>query len=310
MRFSKLIALFCVVWSSEARPQISSWEQTDVASLVAKRLVANKALTWKLDSSVGDENLRMFVENTSTQKRWVVVARLSHVNLEARMQQNGKRLAVSEQSPNCKVAINAGYFNTRTGVSTSIVVENGELTGRDEQAIARQRGTGYPTRSVLGRDTNGWQMRWGRSVLTGVQSFLAPANPWIAPRAGKAWNVQNAVGGGPMLLADGKKRITASEELFDAESGVSPDGFHGRTAVGLDNSAGLVFFLISDGRRPDAKGSSMDDLASILLSFGAQNAMNFDGGGSSTLVVDGRVVNKPSDGVERPVVSILCLAAN
>jgi hypothetical protein len=280
--------------------------ESDVGTLIRGRLAQNQLTTWKQDSEVGGAHWRLFVEDTPKQKRWMVVARFSEMAMEARMFQNGKRRTVSAQSPDCKIAVNAGYFNVNTGASTSLVVENGEITGRDERAISRPQGVGYPTRSVLGRSGGVWKMRWGRTASNEVHSFLNPGDPWQAPKSGNVWNLDNAVGGGPMVVFDGKKRVTAEEELFDAQSGVDPNGFHGRTAVGLD-STGLVFLFVSDGRRANAVGSSMSDIANIMLGFGARYAMNLDGGGSSTMVVEGEVLNSPSDGVERPVVSVLCL---
>lgn len=284
----------------------SIFEQNDVGTEIRNRLQANGVTGWTLVPNIGDTQLRLFTYTTNTQKRWMVVARLSNHPMSAKMQQNGVRTPVSQQATQCAAAINAGYFNMNTGKSTSIVVENYQLTGRDEQNISRPNGKAHPTRAVLGRSQLLWEMRWARTIGNEVHSYEAPANPWNSPQSGSVWTLENAVGAGPMLIQNGASNITAEAELFDAKSGVDPNGLHGRTAVGLDNT-GLVFFLVADGRRTIAQGASMTGLAGNLLSFGATNAMNLDGGGSSTLVINGQVINQPSDGSERPVVSILCL---
>jgi exopolysaccharide biosynthesis protein len=58
-----------------------------------------------------------------------------------------------------------------------------------------------------------------------------------------------------------------------------------------------------DGRQPGVSvGMSLAELASLLLEFGASDAINLDGGGSTTMVVNGKLVNSPSDQTgERPV---------
>jgi exopolysaccharide biosynthesis protein len=57
-----------------------------------------------------------------------------------------------------------------------------------------------------------------------------------------------------------------------------------------------------DGRSEASAGIGLEDLARLLLEFGAVDAMNLDGGGSTTMFLDGKVVNKPSDKEgERPV---------
>ena len=78
------------------------------------------------------------------------------------------------------------------------------------------------------------------------------------------------------------------------------DRRHPRTAVGV--TADNVLLLVEvDGRSGLSQGASLDELAAIMKQEGAVNAINLDGGGSSTMVVQGSVVNAPSDGRERPI---------
>ena len=59
--------------------------------------------------------------------------------------------------------------------------------------------------------------------------------------------------------------------------------------------------LVVDGRSNTSRGLTLKELATYFLRLGARDAVNFDGGGSSVMVINGEVVNKPSDGRERPV---------
>ena len=63
-----------------------------------------------------------------------------------------------------------------------------------------------------------------------------------------------------------------------------------------DNRALLV---VVDGRRRSSVGFTLLELAQFMLEQGAVDALNLDGGGSSEMVIDGRIVNEPSDGRER-----------
>jgi hypothetical protein len=106
-----------------------------------------------------------------------------------------------------------------------------------------------------------------------------------------------AVGGGPRLLRNGRLSVEAEGEGFD-------DNFSGkrnpRSAVGFDGSR--LFLLTIDGRQKGYSiGATLEETARILQDLGAKEGMNLDGGGSTTLVAQRKILNSPSDGVERPV---------
>jgi len=110
-------------------------------------------------------------------------------------------------------------------------------------------------------------------------------------------NARLVLGGGPTLLYNGDVRIRTREE------NIAPDIARGRaprTAIGVKRNGDLVI-LVADGRSRDSAGMTLLELAKYLRRFGAMDALNLDGGGSSEMVVNGRIVNVPSDGAERPV---------
>jgi len=111
--------------------------------------------------------------------------------------------------------------------------------------------------------------------------------------------VQEAVAGGPWLIRNGK--ILAPSEQgggFNLQTFV--ERRHPRTAVGR-TAQGEVIWITVDGRQPQSQGATLTELAQILARYGAVDAINLDGGGSTTLVVRNLIVNSPSDGTERPV---------
>ena len=59
--------------------------------------------------------------------------------------------------------------------------------------------------------------------------------------------------------------------------------------------------VVVDGRSNNSAGLTLTELATYMLRLGAREAVNFDGGGSSVMAINGQVVNKPSDGRERTV---------
>lgn len=98
--------------------------------------------------------------------------------------------------------------------------------------------------------------------------------------------VREGISFGPPLLVNGEKMITDG----DGGWGVGP-----RTAIG-QRKDGTVLFLVIDGRQPGySVGATLRDLQNILYEEGAVIASNLDGGSSSTLYLNGRVVNKPAD---------------
>lgn len=107
-----------------------------------------------------------------------------------------------------------------------------------------------------------------------------------------------------MLVAKGALHNTEVAECFQSLGGTSR---HPRTAAGWTQE-GELLLLVVDGRSATSRGATLNETAAILLAHGAVEALNLDGGGSSTLWVKGEVLNQPSDKTgERPVASILAL---
>ena len=105
------------------------------------------------------------------------------------------------------------------------------------------------------------------------------------------------MGAGPSLVAEGRADVRSAEEniAYDIARGRAP-----RTAAGVKKD-GTVILLVVDGRSSSSAGMTLQELASYLVKLGAWQAVNFDGGGSSEMVLDGKILNTPSDGRERPV---------
>ena len=116
-------------------------------------------------------------------------------------------------------------------------------------------------------------------------------HPWSA--------AEDVLGAGPRLVAGGRVEITTERERMLPTFATDR---HPRTAIAL-LADGRALLLVVDGRQPSwSVGMSLEELARLLIEFGAVEAINLDGGGSTTMTVERRIVNKPSDPTgERPV---------
>lgn len=95
--------------------------------------------------------------------------------------------------------------------------------------------------------------------------------------------IRDAVSFGPFLIMDGKPL-----EVTGMGGGVNP-----RTAIG-QRADGAMLLLIIDGRQTHSLGATMNDLVNVMLKFGAVNAANLDGGGSTIMYYKGQIYNKIS----------------
>lgn len=114
-------------------------------------------------------------------------------------------------------------------------------------------------------------------------------------------DIKNAVGGSTFLVKDGE-----IAEFTYKTSGVNP-----KTAAGIDESGETLYLVTVDGRSQEARGMTQTELAQFMIELGAYTAIDFDGGGSTTMVAklpdsDGiQVINSPSGGTQRNVANAL-----
>lgn len=101
-------------------------------------------------------------------------------------------------------------------------------------------------------------------------------------------NIDHIISGGPYLIKDGEIYIDVTAQKLGAITGKNP-----RTAIGY--TANNEFIMVTvDGREKASVGMTLGELARMMKSFGCINAMNLDGGGSSVMYVNGKVVNSPA----------------
>ncbi|MCX7875154.1 MAG: phosphodiester glycosidase family protein [Melioribacteraceae bacterium] len=111
--------------------------------------------------------------------------------------------------------------------------------------------------------------------------------------------IKEAIGGLIQLVKDGKNYVDKS--FVEHKKPSFTYVRHPRTAVGFSKDSTKIFFVVVDGRQSTSAGMTLPELAELMLNVGSYNAINLDGGGSSTIYVDGEIKNNPSDGIERAV---------
>lgn len=142
----------------------------------------------------------------------------------------------------------------------------------------------------------------GRSTFTFGADHRVELPPMTTKvRFEPTW-MKGVVSGGPDLVRDG--------EVTNWLSSFRCFVRHPRTALGLSRDQKTLYLVVVDGRSAASVGMTCAELAALLKGFGSWTAMNLDGGGSSTMYVEGRgVVNQPSDGHERIVGNHLAVFA-
>ncbi|OWF53521.1 N-acetylglucosamine-1-phosphodiester alpha-N-acetylglucosaminidase [Mizuhopecten yessoensis] len=178
----------------------------------------------------------------------------------------------SAEQMNCMVAINAGLFNTTSGSCLGNVVSNGRLI-QDSGGIQNAH---------FGIKANG-------EIFFGYLSEIdLVADDFLQLVGGVIWLVRN----GEVYV-----RESLNIECADMQETGSLETFtnivSARTAVGVDRQ-GRVLLIQVDGKSY-SRGVSLEEFARLLLRYDIVDAINLDGGGSSTYIINGTVVNYPSD---------------
>lgn len=178
-------------------------------------------------------------------------------------------------------AINGDYYGFR---STGIVIRNG-VVYRDS-----------PAREGLAFYRDG-----------SVKVYDETATTADALVAGGVWNTLSF---GPALVVDGAVQTDLEGVSIDRNFGNrSISGDNPRTVIGVVDDNHLLFVVV-DGRSATSAGLTLAETAELMKSLGAQTAYNLDGGGSSTMVYDGQLVNRPQGGTdERGTSDILYIEA-
>lgn len=266
---------------------------------------------------------------------WYAVADLSKGEVEFRTTVPSSAITIDDQfksSGKCLVMVNGGYFyngrNTGLGcvdgvISGGVTAVRGSLKSGDSEYNEMYN----VTRGVFGVDKNQKPaVYWTGADGSGKSHFFSRPLPTVKggdkfaavsasnPDVAVAWSPYYAQSAGPLLLMDGKcpfdfETTEKGDDFYLSNYEVMPYDIYGttvkpdRTAAGYTADGKVILFIV-DGRIAESDGATLVELAQIMKGLGCVAAVNFDGGGSTGMVVGGQHLNDLTGG-NRPVVSTL-----
>lgn len=176
-------------------------------------------------------------------------------------------------------AVNAGFFVLADGRPAGILKMGGHLLG----------GSSRPRGAVAFREHRGRALLLFDRVT--VERHNSRYRTWLGSSARDWARADDVVGGAGLLMLDGRPVTNWADERLAAGFDTTR---HPRTMIGEDGTA--VWLVTVDGRQPALSlGMSFIELQGLARRLGLRSALNLDGGGSTTMVVRGAIVNHPSD---------------
>ncbi len=295
------ILLFVFVWLTAVKAQLK-WINVDS---LFQPLPLSVHVYKTTDSLDGKPNIAYYVTVDLKDKKLDLSAAIG----------NGKRFTPAEyfkQYNQPLLVMNTTFFEFVHNSNLNVVINNGKLLAYQQHSIAgRGKDTftyRHPFGSAIGinkkREADvAWlytdtSLRYAYSSpqpVPLIKDSIADHKASYMLQRGhfKKWKMSTAVGGGPVLINDGKIWITNNEELKFAGKAINDQ--HPRSAMGYTKDGKLIFLAI-EGRFPGkAAGASLTQTAQLLKDIGCIEALNLDGGGSSCLLINGKETIQPSD---------------
>jgi hypothetical protein len=299
-----------VFFSCFLLPRIASADslfEKSIQERFLQGLRQTNSIEWNVQPESRNDLLILHGKDTRS-SYWLAVADPKQSRVEPVVSPNKYLVPVSQLvGPPCWAGINGGYFTI--GGSLSLIVRDGQIQGRDVKNIRREAGIGNPARGVWIQTLNKLQsFGWATAIGDTIYRYREPVKPFEPiphPRSDAiVWQPQFALGGGPMLVHKGKITDSTNEEMFD-EYNIVPNDPAPRTAIAYTRQ-NLIVGMTADGRISQARGLSIPELSQLLHSLGANNALNLDGGASTTFVVNGEIKNTLSRPPQRSMTSGIC----
>ena len=221
------------------------------------------------DSSYSDDNISINLteyreNNTSIYVADVVVSHPDYLKTAFAEDSYGRNItaktSVTAAANNAILAINGDYYGAQT---SGYVIRNGQL---------------YRSNAVSDNED---------LVIYQDGSFEFIKESEVTASDLLSNGARQVLSFGPALISDSSICVSSSDEVDKAMSS------NPRTAIGIIDKNHYVF-VVSDGRSSESTGLSLYELATFLKKLGVTNAYNLDGGGSSTMYFNGKVINNPT----------------
>jgi Phosphodiester glycosidase len=212
------------------------------------------------------------------------------------------------------VVVNGTFFSAKTNQNLNTVIKNGQPVSFNIASVKDSLKQLAIFRSAIGiTRTRNADVAWINSDTTFVKVLASqhPIVPYTNPDKNtstkkeiriikklkrtifKKWDMQTAIGGGPVLLQNGQIAISNKEERMFTGKAINDK--HPRTAMGYTLGDKLIILVIQGRFEKLAEGATLLQEAQILKDIGCIEALNLDGGGSSCMLVNGKETITVSD---------------
>lgn len=237
-------------------------------------------------------------------KAWVAIVDLNNKKIFAKvLSSNDKDRKETPlqflENTGALVVINGGFFNSDNFISkhVGLLKTNGFLEEPASHSVIRDSERYYITRGAFGINFDGNpDIAWCSTKNDSIFGWKKPINnrPGFPSKNlnfinSYLWKVRDAIHAGPVLIHQEKINITTEDEVFfnTPIAGVQP-----RSAIGYSAQNELILMVV-DGRQSESRGVYLEELALLMSQFNCVEALNLDGGGSSALIADSRLLNRP-----------------
>lgn len=297
IRIKKIVIflVFNIVFATILVPFILFWGPFESLKIVTVGAVATSRHPQVVEAFLSEEEISRIMNSTNSQgtgisqvlgRTEVITDKASGITIEDIKGQSFKGKVMLIKDPN----------RIKLAVTKEIGVTGERVTDlvKDMNAVAGINAGGFydPNGKGNGAFPDGITMHDGKIVhnnvgdkAVNIVGFNDKGKMVLGKMTAKQLeekNVREAVTFEPNLIVDGKLMITG-----DGGWGIAP-----RTGIG-QKADGTVIFVVIDGRQPTwSIGANLRDLMNVFKDYGAVNAINLDGGSSSELVYDGKVMNK------------------
>ena len=216
------------------------------------------------------------------------------------------------ENNNARIIINGGYFNSEKDPveHVGLLKTNGILEEPASHSVYRDSERYFISRGAFGVTYDGnVDIAWCSTKNDSIFEWERPLvnrpgypNNSLPFSLANYWDVRDALHAGPVLISNGEIDLNIEDEVFfnTPIAGVQP-----RSAIGYTKDQHLVLMVV-DGRQAESRGVYLEELALMMSEFDCIEALNLDGGGSSAMVADSRLLNRPSGRVsQREVMSAI-----
>lgn len=170
--------------------------------------------------------------------------------------------------------------STMASANHAILAINGDYYGANKRGYVIKNGVLYRDTVRQGDDTEDL-------VIYADGSFAIIDETEVSAQELLDSGVVQLFAFGPALMENGEVQVSSSDEVSRAKAN------NPRTAIGIIDDLHYII-VVADGRTSESEGLSLLELAQLMESYGCVTAYNLDGGGSSTMVFNGEVVNQPT----------------